>query len=153
MALPPPNWYRPASSYLHGRAGDTDMSRVLVIAEAAICSWTELCPSFVLTPYDELSPHPHHISGDRDLENNSAATAYSTPTEPWCYWYCLWWCCAFFTGWNCSFDSHNVVHKENTFLQTALHLRYILTLLSCSPPPSILQLTRTSSKVTPHTDL
>ena len=27
--------------------------------------------------------------------------------------------CHLFTGGNCSFDSHNVIHKDNTFLQTA----------------------------------
>ena len=26
----------------------------------------------------------------------TVATAHSTPTEPWCYWYRLWCCCAIF---------------------------------------------------------
>ena len=39
--------------------------------------------------------------------------------------------CHLFTGGNCSFDSHNVIHKDNTFLQTAHGLAKAKGVQSC----------------------
>ena len=54
--------------------------------------------------------------------------------------------CHLFTEGNCSFDSHNVIHKDNTFLQTAHGLAKAKGVRSCW----VCGLMPSSSKVYPY---
>ena len=103
------------SSYL-ANPGDTDPCWVLGIAEAAICSSTELClsvcPDALLRTFSSPIAPAVAINWKITLLQLLLKTHW-VMMLPVLFVMLL---CHFFTGGNCSFDSHNVIHNDNTFL-------------------------------------